>query len=236
LEAAVGFTAVGPELELVPIIHRGSALPARYERAFSKMYDDQDHVDVRIFQGEEPEPDENVHIGTISLNLEKGGGAANKIVVGFNLTLDGVLRVTAKQPSSGRIEEIKIDNALSAMSALEKQEAHSRLISMFEQSPEFSNATWEALSNGSDDEIRLDKQHTGSGEPHRQLIEDVKSKFPKAIALLEQAGKMSDKIQGDDLEEFQTIQERLVEALASGDSRLVEDLTADLDDLLFYVQ
>lgn len=236
LEAAVGMTPFGPELELVPIIHRGSALPVKYERAFSTMHDNQERVEVRIFQGEDPEPDENVHIGTLSLNLVKGGGDLSKIVVGFHLTLDGVLRVTAKQPSSGRFEEIKIENALAAMSADEKEAAKSRLISMFDDSEGFANTAHMIESNESAIELRKDAGHEGFSMPHAQLLETAKEKFPRAVALLEQAGKMGDKIQGDDLEEFQSIQERLVEALMSEDSGLVKDLTADLDDLLFYVQ
>jgi molecular chaperone DnaK len=236
LEAVVGETPSGPALAVIPIIHRGSALPARYEQPFLKMYSEQERVEGRIFQGEDPDPDANVHIGTISLDLEKGGGAASKIVVGFQLTLDGVLRVTAKQPSSGRFEEIRIDNALSAMSSDEKAASRSRLISLFAPSSEWDGTTVDADATSIDTVSRTDSRHASLDKPHEQILEAAKVQYPKAVALLDQAEKIKQRIQGDDMEEFRSLQERLVEALASGDSSLVYDLTADLDDLLFYVQ
>lgn len=59
----------GPERVNVPIIRRGSPLPARYEEAVSKMFDEQRQVVIEVLQGEHPEPDRNLTIGTFELHL-----------------------------------------------------------------------------------------------------------------------------------------------------------------------
>ncbi len=105
----------GHQLIYVPIIHRGSALPARYQEAFSKVHEDQDRVEIKVMQGEHPEPERNRLIGQFKLDLAKGGDELDKILISFNLTLDGILQVTAEQPASKRVGQIVINNALNEM-------------------------------------------------------------------------------------------------------------------------
>jgi molecular chaperone DnaK len=47
----------------VPLIQRGTALPAKKGDAFATMYDNQEAVDVRIYQGEAPLAEDNIFIG-----------------------------------------------------------------------------------------------------------------------------------------------------------------------------
>jgi len=226
----------GPQLVNVPIIHRGSPLPARYEEAFSKMFDDQRQVANEVLQGEHPEPDRNLLIGTLALQLTGDDDSHRKVVVGFDLTLDGVLKVTAKQPASGRVEELVVDNALSKFAAEERQAAQSRLKYMFDQSAEIAEPDEWLPKSEFHDEARVDNAHRGPQDAKHSAMERTRERFPKTASLLERAGMMGQRVQGDDAEELETLCEQLYTALEADDQETIDGLTADLDDLLFYVQ
>ena len=64
----------------------------------------------------------------------------------------------------------------------------------------------------------------------------ARERFPAAARLLEKAESMAQRFQGEDAEELTLLREELLAAIESNDSAVVAELTADLDDLLFYVQ
>lgn len=234
--ACGGMTMSGPELVNVPIIHRGSPLPARYEEAFSKMYDEQQQVDIEIVQGEHPEPNRNLLIGTLTLKLTGGDDSHRKVVVGFDLTLDGVLKVTAKQPASGRVEAMVVDNALSQFAAQEREAAQSRLQFMFDQSGEIAELDELAPQSEFHDDARVDNADRSPEDSRQHVLEKVRERFPKTASLLERADSLGQRVKGEDAEDLETLCEQIYSALEVDDEDTVKDLTADLDDLLFYVQ
>ena len=236
LEVCVGYNDIEVELGYAPIIHRGSALPARYEEAFAKMHPRQEFVEIPVLQGENRNPSRNTLIGKVKLNVAGESPESKKILVAFNLTLDGVLRVTAKHPATGRVEELEIDNALSQLSLEERQEAKGRLISLFEQSEQLSTTQdWkeseEFLAN-----FRVDDGVAASLLERPHVYQMAKERFPKALSLLEKAEAMKQQMQGEDAEEFFALREKLYTAIESNDETMISNLSADLDDLLFYVQ
>ena len=113
IEACEGMSLDGPNLVFSPIIHRNSPLPARHEEAYSSMHEEQKSAEIHVRQGEYSEVHRNRSIGKFTLDLETGGTERSKIVVRFDLTLDGTLKVTATQSATGISKELKIDNALS---------------------------------------------------------------------------------------------------------------------------
>jgi molecular chaperone DnaK len=117
-----------------PIIHRNTPLPARYEQAYSTMFDDQDAAEIHVLQGERSEVYRNHSIGKFRIPLKTGGGDRSKVVVRFDLTLDGTLKVTATQNATGISRELVIDNALSQFQADDRGRAEARLGAMFDAS------------------------------------------------------------------------------------------------------
>lgn len=158
------------------------------------------------------------------------------VVVGFDLTLDGVLKVTAKQPASGRVEELVVDNALSQFAAQEREAAQSRLQFMFEQSTALAQR--EELPSKSElhDGTRVDSGYRSPQDSVHRMLEKARERFPKTATLLEQAGVIGPRVAGADAEELGSLCEQLYSALETDDEDTLSDLTADLDDLLFYVQ
>jgi len=223
----------GPELVFSPIIHRNSPLPARYEQAYSKMFDEQKTVEIHVLQGEHREVHRNRSIGKFKLDLEPGGGDLSKIVVRFDLTLDGTLKVTATQPATGINEELTIDNALSHFHAERRDHAQARLGTMFDASDEMLDddgavfrGHWEAESPSQE------TKHEPLGGPSGSPAAD---EFPRAARLLKKAEAMQSEVEGEDAEDLQAAVADLRQALASGDQAVIVQLSEELDDILFYV-
>jgi molecular chaperone DnaK len=228
IEVCDAMTFSGPHLVFSPIIHRNTPLPARYEAAYSKMYDEQKVAEIHVLQGEWAEVHRNRSIGKFKLNLESGGGSKSKIVVRFDLTLDGTLKVTATQAATDLSRELTIDNALSHFKADERDRAEARLGAMFDASEEFfdeedlpTRATWAEAS-------------IEASPPVDETAEE--SKFADAFSLLEKAEALKASVEAEDAREIETLCSNLKQAMAADDLAAVADLTEELDDILFYVQ
>jgi molecular chaperone DnaK len=235
IEACEGMSMFGPNLVFSPIIHRNSPLPARYEQAYSKVFDDQKVAEIHVLQGEYAEVQRNHSIGNFRLDLEAGGGERSKIVVRFDLTLDGILQVTATQPATGIRQELTIENALSQFQAEDRDRAEARLGAMFDASDELIE----------DDDLPSAKLWRMAGEPADGPAESadgpgsagtMAERFPQAIALLEKADSLRASIEGEDAEDLKSVVMSLQEAMNEGDEAAIASLSEELDDILFYVR
>lgn len=231
IEVCEQFTFAGPELIFSPIIHRNTPLPARYEQAYSTMHSQQQQVEIHVLQGERPEIHRNRSIGRFRFDVEAGGGDRSKIVVRFDLTLDGTLKVTATQPATGLNRELTIDNALSQFRADERSRAEARLESMFENSGELVDDEAELAQR----EFREDEAE----EPnplHAVAAGGADLRFPGAFALLQKAEATKSLVEGEDARDIDSICENLRRAIAANEAAAVAGLSEELDDILFYVR
>lgn len=236
IEACEGMSYSGPELVFSPVIHRNSPLPARYEEGYSTMHDEQKVVDIHVLQGEYDEIERNVSIGKFKLDLQQGDGKHRKIVVRFDLTLDGMLKVTATQPASGTSNELTIENALSQFVAKERDRVQTRLGEMFDASSELMNEDDLPPKSEFHGDVSIDGAHATAGEPKLATIEKLKERYPEAVGLLEKAEALRGNVQGDDAADLESISGGLIRALESGDESTIAHLSTELDDVLFYVQ
>ena len=221
IKAMSGMSFDGPEFRFVPILRRGTPLPARYEEAFSKNHDEQKKAIIEVLQGEHPDPDRNVAIGEFDLDLRGTDSSHRKIVVRFELTLDGVLQVNAMQPASGTTKALTIDNPLTQFAAEDRDAARQRLESMFVPSDEQPDAD-------------SSTQHDATSAAN--LVDMIAEQHPKTAKLLQRADSLRSKMNDEDAGELESLRQSIAAAIESGDSGEIKDLTADLDDLLFYVQ
>jgi molecular chaperone DnaK len=231
VEVFAGMTFAGPQTEFSPIIRRNTALPARYEQAYSTMSDDQDAVEIHVLQGERPEVHRNRSIGKFRLDLQVGSGDRSKIVVRFDLTLDGTLKVTATQSATGLSRVLTIDNALSQFQADDRNRAETRLEEMFDASDEFMDE---------DEERHPREWRAEDSEPEDASTaahsEAAELRFPEAVALLKKAESLKSSVDGQDALDLDSLYLNLKQAIAVDDPVAVADLSAELDDLLFYVR
>ena len=231
IEACSGMSFMGPELYFSPIIHRNTPLPARYEQAYSTMSDNQEAAEIHVLQGERPEVHRNRSIGKFRLNLKTGGGDRSKIVVRFELTLDGILKVSATQPATGLSEALTIDNALSQFQADDRDRAEARLQEMFDASDELldeddrpSLTEW-----GTEDSEQVDAATTSD-------LETAEANFPEAVAMLKKADSMKASVDGQDAQDLESLCINMKQAMTTGDAAAVAGFVAELDDLILYVR
>lgn len=234
VEVCEGMSFAGPVMTFSPIIHRNTPLPARYENAYSTLHDDQTAVEVHVLQGERPEVHRNKSIGKFNLALQSGGGERSKIVVRFDLTLDGTLKVTATQPATGISKVLTINNALSQFQADDRDRAEARLGAMFDASDELlddedvpSPNQWGAQESQCPD--AFDAVDPDSAE-------SASSRFPQAAALLKKAETLKASVEGQDAADIEELCERLKGAMAADNPAAVVGLSEELDDILFYVR
>lgn len=94
-----------------PIIHRGTPLPVRKSEVFMTLSDNQEIVDVKVYQGEGFLPRENLEIGAFTVEGLARVPRNNEVVVQFQIDLSGLLTVTATEKATGLAKSVVIDTA-----------------------------------------------------------------------------------------------------------------------------
>jgi molecular chaperone DnaK len=94
-----------------PVIPRNSTIPASYKKIFSTVTDDQTEVELRIYQGNSDRIDENIHLGKFILGgIKKAKKGEPKIEVEFEVNVDGIMNITAKDTKTGTKQSITIES------------------------------------------------------------------------------------------------------------------------------
>jgi molecular chaperone DnaK len=117
----------------VPIIRRNSPIPVRKSEAFRTVQDDQERVQVRIFQGEHDDALENIEIGEFEVEGLSKVPAGNVILLDLSLDRDGILHVSAKEKATGLERAITIDKATSRLEKDELDRARERINALFDE-------------------------------------------------------------------------------------------------------
>jgi molecular chaperone DnaK len=98
------------------VIPRNTAIPTTRSRLFYTLFPDQDTVELRVYQGEDPDPDRDELLGTFrfeGLTPSSEGDRLREVLVHFNYDLNGLLTVCAEDRPTGRRIEHRIDLATS---------------------------------------------------------------------------------------------------------------------------
>ncbi len=205
-----------------PIIHRNSPLPARYEEAFTTLDIDQPVAEIHVFQGESHSLEHNRSIGEFKLDgLNQSDDRDGKVLVRFELTLDGTLRVTAREARSNVAQSVVIQDANARLNAAARQQATHRLESLFETSNEFEGPQTFERSDAADEMSPPAALHAGPSDRINELLSKARSTRSQAVE--------------EDAREIDQLIESIEDARNQGDLDMLAALEADLDDLLYYV-
>lgn len=117
-----------------PIIRKNTPLPASKSQVFYTMVDNQDKVEVRVYQGEDQDAEKNTLIGEFMVEGLREAPAGDPIVLRFDLDLDGILKVTATEKATGLEKSIRIENAVARLATDEIAAARERLGSLLGES------------------------------------------------------------------------------------------------------
>lgn len=96
------------------MIKRNSSIPAEVKETFTTAFDNQEKVDVSIYQGERPQAVFNHLLGKIVLDgIKKASRGVPKIEVTFEIDSNGILSVMAKDEDSGVSKYLTLEGSSS---------------------------------------------------------------------------------------------------------------------------
>lgn len=195
----------------IPLIHKNSPVPVTKSDAFSTTFDGQQAIEVRVYQGEDPDALNNTEIGSFMIEGLDDVAAGNIIITTFSLDLDGILHVSSVEKHTGLKKHIRIENATTRFKQQEMAAARERL---------------DALMDA--EVITVDTAGVQSNDHRREVIQ--------AQALLEKAERAMQEASPDDKEDLVDMSEALRDALSAEDPAAVKAATDELSDLLFYLE
>ncbi len=137
LEFSPSYLSSPNEFKFAPIVSRNTPLPTSRSEAFCTVSDNQAVVDIEVFQGESGDVRRNHRIGKFLIEGLARVPAGNQLVVELNLTLDGTLKVSAREKTTGLVKQITIDNAMARFAVEERGAAKERLDRMWAD-PEYA--------------------------------------------------------------------------------------------------
>jgi molecular chaperone DnaK len=121
---------------MTTIITRNSSIPVKQSEVFSTGADFQDAVEIHVLQGERPFAKDNKSLGIFKLKgIPSAPRGVPKINVTFQLDVNGLLAVSAREEQSGQEQSIKIEGA----SVLAREEI-SKMIKEAEENAAFDKS------------------------------------------------------------------------------------------------
>ena len=97
---------------MTKIIPRNTTIPTKKSEIFSTATDNQPNVEIHVLQGEREMFQDNKSLGNFRLDgIPLASRGVPKIEVTFDIDVNGILSVTAKDKSSGKEQSITIQNA-----------------------------------------------------------------------------------------------------------------------------
>ncbi|KZL87132.1 hsp70-like protein [Colletotrichum incanum] len=103
-----------------PVVPRGNTVPCLKKRTFTTVADNQQTVQFPVFQGERVNCEDNTSLGEFTLAPippMRAGEAVLEVV--FEVDVNGILKVTATEKTSGRSANITISNSVGKLSSHE---------------------------------------------------------------------------------------------------------------------
>ena len=205
--------------QFAPLIERNSALPASRSEVFSTTHDGQEVVRISVYQGEDEDVRHNEMVGDFTLEGLADVKEGNQILVNFELDLNGILKVTAREKATGLAKQLTIDNATSRFRKLNQQEAESRLQAVFADS-NVGEGTLQVSDLTSDSE---------------NLPPEVRQAVTKAQTLLEKSESLIEEATAEDAEEIRQLTKQLRHAIDDRSLEGIKDMTEKLDEIVFYL-
>lgn len=213
-----------------PVIAKNTPIPVQKGELFYTVMDGQSAVDVKVFQGEDPDSRKNIQIGEFMVEGLDDVPAGNPILFQFDLDINGILHVSAKEKNTGLEKRITIDNAFRPMEKQNLVQARERLDALFGEEAESDDDDDHdsSIQGRAQDEDKDDKDDKDEKIKRKEVVQ--------AKALIEKAERMMDDAEGEDREEISNLVETMQDALNNQDGSALKNASEELADILYYLE
>jgi molecular chaperone DnaK len=199
-----------------PMIPRNTTIPTRKNNIFSTAADSQPGVEIVVLQGERAMSRDNKQLGTFKLDgLPPAPRGVPQIEVTFDIDVNGILHVSAKDLGTGKEQKISITGS----SGLSKDEVErmQREAEAHAEEDRSARESAEVRNNADNLAYQCEKQLKELGD---KLPEDKRSDIEKAVEKVREALKGNDveaiKAAYTDLQnKFQAVSEELYKHAAA---------------------
>ena len=205
--------------QFVPLIRRNTKLPATRTEAFFTVTEEQEAVEVKVYQGEDPDALKNVEIGSFhfsGLNRERGAYDQGLLFT-YHLDLDGLLKVHAVERATGREIHGVVENAMGRSTEEALAASRARVDGLWGEEEDIAEAAG------------------GAGEAPVEAIARPDTP-PEIQETLERATRALDTAPAEDREEMIDLIEDLHNALKEGRAEDAAAVRQNLDEILFYLE
>lgn len=195
------------------IIPRNSVVPVSRSEVYYTVVDNQEAVEIEIFQGENPIAEENVPLGSYKVEgLPPGPSGSVQVEVHFDFDLNGILTVTTTEKGKGNQGQLVISHSgVQRLSSHDLKQARADLEALFAQQD--AEATQEASQSGLDLPF-LDAE---------------------LAALIERARQVMPSLEEDQAQELGELLKQISQAIMGTSSEPLTDLREELADFLYYL-
>ncbi len=190
----------------VPIIKKNTPIPVTRSESFFAVYDDQEEIEVIVYQGEDPDAAKNDRIGSFMIDNLEDIQAGDAIITTFSLDINGILHVTTTEKKTGKQKSLTISNAISRFQDEDLENAKQQVASLFSDETDSGQAVTEP--------------NTASA----------------VTTLLDKAKKILEGLEADDKEDMVEILTDLEVAVTAQDEVKIEELSSELTDLIYYLE
>jgi len=186
-----------------PLIERNTTIPSRRSQIFSTATDSQTQVEIHVLQGERSLAADNKTLGKFILDgIPPAPRGIPQIEVTFDIDVNGILKVTAKDKASGNMQHITI----TASSGLSKDEVE--------------RMRGEAEANAADDRQRKEKIEVRNNADNtvysaEKLLKEYADKIPAEVKAEVEANinRVKASLEKDDVDMIRTATENLGQAI-----------------------
>jgi molecular chaperone DnaK (HSP70) len=200
----------------IPLIKRNTKLPAVKSEAFETMVENQEAVQINVYQGENQNALENVCIGTFLFKLTKAP-AGSIIILNYDLDINGILKLKAIEKKTGKQIEAVIENAFKEFNEEELKEAREKIEQMWGE-----NDAWDGDEESPTDENNSDDE----GE---------KSIPAEILELVSEAKKKLESAPDEDRDQIINLIEDITTLASQGKMEDAQAVKQELEDILFYI-
>jgi len=195
-----------------PIIERNTTIPTKKSKIFSTAADNQTSVEIHVLQGERPMAADNKSLGRFHLDgILPAPRGVPQIEVTFDIDVDGILKVSAKDLGTGKEQSIRITGSTKLSdSEIEKMKKEAEL-------------------HAEEDKKRKEKVEIRNNADSlvantEKTLKELKDKFSKEDKEnIEKALKnLREALTGDDIEKIKEKTEELTKALQQASTTIYQ--------------